>query len=507
MLLTDFVEYHAKARPNSPLLIQDDQCISFSQAIVRARGIAGWLQEQGVRIGGKVAFLGQNSADHVILLLAASYVGAVFVPLNYRLAATELVAVIEDAQAKLLICCDPLPGGTKDALKEQLNSGCKLFDSLGKGEPFTDACVSEESEILLQLYTSGTTGLPKGVQISHKNVNALVSSSWMSYLLKPGYGTKDLVVAPLFHIGGLASVMIPMMAGGAVVLHRQFEPEKIVSDIEEFNITTIFLVPAMIQAIINSVPNIRQRDFANLKQIVYGASPITPHLLKDAIDLFGCDFYQFYGMTETTGSVVALLPQDHRRALDNQHDILNSCGRSMAGVAVKICDSNGEEVAPGETGEILIRSNGNMCGYWQRPEDTQKTVREGWVYSGDAGVMDEEGYIYIRDRIKDMVVTGGENVYPVEVENVLTGHPSIVEAAVIGVPDETYGEALMAVCALSPESQLSVQDLVDFCRGKIAGYKIPRKLKIVDAVPRNPSGKILKKLLREPYWKAQERGV
>jgi acyl-CoA synthetase (AMP-forming)/AMP-acid ligase II len=507
MLLTAFIEFHAQARPDSPMLIQDAQTLSFAQAIKRGRGIAGWLQRQGFGQGDRLAVLGENSIDHLLLLLGASYIGAVLVPLNYRLAAAELADVIADAEAKLLLVSDPAMVTLKTELLPLLNGSTVVAEALGDAELKALPNQGHDDDILIQLYTSGTTGRPKGVQISHRNVAALAVSSWMMYREKVGVGSTDLVVAPLFHIGGLGSVLIPIMAGGAVLLHRQFEPLKIVDDIERCGVNTLFLVPAMIQAVLSTVPDIRQRDFSSLKQMTYGASPISPSLLSEAIAVFDCHFYQLYGMTETTGAVIALLPEDHQRAMVDQPELLQSCGRAIAGVQVKICDSDGRSVASGETGEIVIRSDTNTRGYWQRAEETHKAIKDGWVYTGDAGIMDEEGFIYIRDRLKDMVVTGGENVYPVEVEKVIAGHPAVLEAAVIGVPDQKYGEALMAVCVLNPGCQLTADELVDFCRDQIAGYKIPRQLSLVEALPRNPSGKILKTVLRQPYWKDQLRQV
>ena len=507
MLFHEYIEFHAHARPDSPMLQRDDEELSFGQSVKKARGIAAWLQKQGFVKGDRLAILGESSIDHVLLLLSASYIGAVFVPLNYRLAAAELTDVISDGDIKLLLVSDPAMASLKAELQPLLSSSVMVVDTLDEDEsPVVPETVSAD-DTLIQLYTSGTTGRPKGVQISHKNLEALAVTAGLMYKIKPGVGTADLVVAPLFHIGGLGSVTIPIMAGGKVLLHRQFEPAKIVDDIEQHGVNTIFLVPAMIQALLITVPNIRQRDFSSLKQMAYGASPISPTLLSEAIDVLGCHFYQLYGMTETTGSVVALLPEDHRRAISGDPDLLKSCGRPLAGVQVKVCNSDGQTVSIGETGEIVIYSDTNTRGYWQRPEETQKAIKDGWVYTGDAGIMDDQGFVYIRDRIKDMVVTGGENVYPVEVEKAIAGHPSILEAAVIGVPDEKFGEALMAICALNQDSELTAEQLVDYCRDKIAGYKIPRKLSLVEALPRNPSGKILKTVLREPYWKNQQRNV
>lgn len=507
MLLTEYIEYHAKVRPDSPILIQDAQTLSFSEAVQKSKNIGAWLQQQGVGYQNKIAILSENSIDHILLLLAASYIGAVFVPLNYRLAGAEIAGVLEDAETKLLLANDPTLSSLKSDLSALLSDEIIVAETLKEVKSGASFEKRNETDTLIQLYTSGTTGKPKGVQLDHTNIESLTIPSWMSYRSKVGIGTTDLVVAPLFHIGGLGSVLVPIMAGGTVLLHRQFEPEKIVDDIEQHSVNTLFMVPAMIQAVLATVPNIRERNFSSLKLMAYGASPITPSLLTEAIEVFNCDFQQLYGMTETAGAVVALSIEDHERAIDNQPELLQSCGRGMAGVQVKICDPEGNTVANGETGEIAIYSRTNTSGYWKRPKETAKCIKDGWVYTGDAGTMDDEGFIYIRDRIKDMVVTGGENVYPVEVEKVIAAHPAVLETAVIGIPDEKFGEALMAICALRPNCELNKDELIEFCRNKIAGYKIPRLLSIVEALPRNPSGKILKTVLREPYWSDQQRNV
>ncbi|MEM1262250.1 MAG: long-chain-fatty-acid--CoA ligase [Pseudomonadota bacterium] len=519
MRIADYLEYHARLRPDSTLLVQEGVTLSYAEGLQRVYRITNALRSLGIASGDRVAVLGENSIDHVLLCFAGSLIGVATVPLNYRLAPVELQRIIADAGARLLLVADTEQQASVAAMQSQLADDVVVFTTDGvDGSRSWNALVDDQPPVgvestqrgeacFLQLYTSGTTGIPKGVLISHDNMIALAQSSWLMYRAPATAGTMDLVVAPLFHIGGIGSAMIPILAGGGVLLHRQFDPVAVTCAIENNAVNTVFMVPAMIQAILTAVPDIAKRDFSSLRQILYGASPISEPLLRNAMAVFQCDFYQAYGMTETTGGVVFLTAEDHHRALAGTPELLQSCGRVHAGGEVKIASPDGDVLGAGETGEIAIRSRLNMAGYWNRPDETAQALRDGWMHTGDAGYIDEDGYLYIRDRIKDMVVSGGENVFPVEVEKILAGHSAIAEVAVIGIPDETYGESLLAICVLNEGRSLSDEDLILYCRDKIAGYKIPRQLKVVAALPRNPSGKILKTQLREPYWRGSQRDV
>jgi acyl-CoA synthetase (AMP-forming)/AMP-acid ligase II len=285
-----------------------------------------------------------------------------------------------------------------------------------------------------------------------------------------------------------------------------FDPMQVLDDMEQQPVTAVFLVPAMIGAMLQT-PNVEQRDFSKLRQIFYGASPISETLLRQAMGVLKCDFIQMYGMTETTGTVINLSADDHRLALTDRPELLRAAGRPSVGVKAKIVDDDGIELVSGEIGELWIKSDTNMLAYDHLPEATAETLTDGWVHTGDAGYIDQQGYIFLKDRIKDMVVSGAENIYPVEVENAIAKHPAVLEVAVIGVPDEKFGEALLAFIVLKPKISLTCEELVDFCRDKIAGFKIPRQLEVINELPRNATGKILKKTLREPYWKALGRDI
>ena len=519
MLSHQLIQFFARSFPDELMISEEDRRFSFASGMTYINRIHKLLQAKGLSIGDRVAILGENSADHIMLLFAAGQLGIVLVPLNFRLAVDELEYIVEDAGATLMLVTDPESLIKAEKLATRIE-GMEIYTNFGSDlqnwndtldgydETPTDAPESlVPNGAFLQLYTSGTTGRPKGVILTHQNLLSLSLQNVAGQLNKPGCGTRDLIIAPLFHVGGLATAIIALLAGGGVVLHRAFDPGAVADALEHDGITAVFMVPLMIQALIHSVPDIRQRDFSRLKRITYGASPISESLLREAVSVFDCEFVQYFGQTETCGGVLSLAWPDHQRALSGHPELLRSCGRSTAGVNLRVCDKDGNDLPVGKTGEFVVKSDTNMTSYWKLPQETRKTLKDGWVYTGDAGYIDENGYAFLRDRIKDMVVTGGENVYPVEVESVLSGHPSVLEVAVIGIPDEKFGEALLAVVALKQGASLTQDELLGFSREKIAAYKIPRQMKIVDALPRNASGKVLKNVLRDPYWAGTGRSI
>ena len=520
MLIHQFFDFHCQRNPDNICLIFAGQHYSYQDIAKQSQQLAQALLAEGVSHGDRVAVLCENCPEYLSLMMACSRIGAVLVPINYRLAPAEVLYVIRDAQAKLLLAPDGKLSELLDGLRP-LVSELTIISSTEQGRRNWQHWLQENAasqatimtsasntySAFLQLYTSGTTGNPKGVVISHHNIVALYTMSQTSLPVKSGIGTRDLVCAPNFHIGGSGTLLLPILAGASVVLHSSFNPLAIADDLEQLQIDNMFIVPAMIMAIIEYVPNIEQRDFSHLKQLLYGASPISTGLLEKAASIFKCDFYQCYGMTETTGTVVSLSPADHALALKARPELLQSCGRPLAGVEVKVINKQGDVLPSGVTGELLIRSESNMQGYFNLEQASRETVVDGWVHTGDSAMIDEDGYIFLRDRMKDMIVSGGENIYPIEIENVLSKHPAITDVAVIGIPDDKYGETPLACVVCAADQTITIEALIAFCRDKLAGFKIPRRLEVYEALPRNPSGKILKKTLREPYWKDRERKI
>jgi len=313
----------------------------------------------------------------------------------------------------------------------------------------------------------------------------------------------SLIAMPIFHIGGSGWGVMNLYHGAKGVIAREFDPTRILDFFEQFGVTKLFMVPAAMQFVVRQ-PRARQVDFSRLKYMLYGASPIPAALLKECIDVFKCGFVQMYGMTETTGTIVALPPEDHVEGLER----MRSAGKALPGIELAILDPDGNKLPPRQVGEIATRSGSNMVGYWNLPDATARTLgKDGWLRTGDAGYMDEDGYLYIHDRIKDMIISGGENIYPAEVESALCDHPDVAEAAVIGIPDEQWGEAVKAIVVMKPGKSASATDIINFARTRIAGFKTPKTVDFLDALPRNPSGKILRRNLRDPYWAGKDRQV
>ena len=472
----------------------EDRTTTFGEMDRATSELAAGLVEHGLKPGAHVCILDKNSDRYFELMFALDKCGAIATPVNWRLTAGEVAKVAGDAQPALFVAGDDFRPVAEEAGYAPL-SWDQLPRRRGGEDPRRDA----ENRVTWQLYTSGTTGLPKGAMLTNLNLTGLAGSFGFEFP-EMQEGVRGLVAMPLYHIGGCGYGLTVMMAGGCMVITREVIPQQLVQVIPEQRVATGFLVPAVL-LFITQLPEAATADFSSLKNLAYGASPITPAVLQKAIDTFKCRFTQVYGLTETTGAITALRFEHH------EDERLLSCGRPMWGAELKVVDVDGQDLPPGETGEIVYRGPGLMAGYWNRPEDTAAVIRDGWFHTGDAGSVDAEGFFYVKDRIKDMIVSGGENVYPVEIESVLAGHPAVADVAVFGVPDDRWGESVKAVVVKRTGTDVSAEELIDWTRDKLAGFKRPRSIDFIDAIPRNPSGKILKRQLRQPYWEGATRQV
>ena len=512
--LADVVRDQARSRGASPALIFEERVTTYKALDQHTSQIANGLIAAGVRRQARVAILDWNSDRYFEVLFGTAKAAAVLVGINSRLAAPEVQYILADAGAEVLFV-----GTEHYELIEGIESslpGLRLIVALHGGHarwPDFEAWRPSQSDRdpgvatdvdddFIQVYTSGTTGHPKGVCHTYRTWSAFTRVSrqetWGAYSPE----TVTLACMPLFHVAGFNTTCLTLLAGGRSVIARKAEVEQILRLLSRWGITDTLLVPTLIQAII-SHPAAATADFSRLRTILYGAAPIAPDLLDRAREVFCCSFVHMYGLTENLGGATYLPDHMHRPELGK----LRSTGRAHDGLELRVVDPDGNAVAPGVVGEILVRSAWNMRGYWRNPVATAEALRDGWLHTGDAGYLDDDGYLYIHDRVKDMIVTGGENVYPAEVEHALFGHPTIADVAVIGVPDERWGETVKAFIVLKPGATLDHESILRFARARIAGYKLPKSIDVVTELPRNASGKLLRRVLREPFWRAHARRV
>ncbi|MEZ6001111.1 fatty acid--CoA ligase [Hyphomonas sp.] len=514
--LGDIARYHAKQRPDAIALSFEGRDTSYEAFNRHTNKVANALLAAGVKAGERVAYVGKNSDLYFELLYGAAKMGAVTLPIGWRLAPAEMAYIIQDGQGSLLFVGPEVVDQVQAALSE-LDHPPKVIlmedvgpeGFVGWRDAQSDADPGIEispDDVALQLYTSGTTGRPKGAMLSHDNLLGGRREAAETDLPWNQWGPDDvsLVAMPVGHIGGTGWGIVGLFNGAKGVVAREFDPFKVLDFIEQDRISKMFMVPAALQIVVRQ-PNARKVDYSRLKYILYGASPIPLDLLRECMEVFGCGFCQQYGMTETCGTIVYLPPEDHDPAGNER---MRAAGIPMPGVEIRIEDDEGNVLPPHTVGEVVTRSRANMKGYWNLDEATRTTIADdAWLHTGDAGYLDEDGYLYIHDRVKDMIISGGENIYPAEVENAVYGHPDVAEVAIIGVPDEKWGEAVKAVVALKPGAEPDADSILKFARDRIAAFKAPKSVEFIEALPRNASGKILKKDLRAPYWQGKDRGV
>ncbi len=505
-----YLAYWAGERPDGVALVEGERTTTYAGADRITRQLITFLQNQGIGKGDRIAWLGKNSDHYLLLLYAAGRMGAVMAPVGWRLAPPEIAYILGDTGAKLLVAAEEFLETAK-SVSAGMDNGPQVFDA---SETFTVASsmepasydAPEPDEPILQLYTSGTTGNPKGAQLSNRNLFSLRKPSLEENLPWQNFEPTDCILGamPIAHIGGTGVAAIAVANGVRVHVLPEFTPQGALEGIEN-GATLMFLVPAAIQLMIQH-PKAAETDFSNLRYLMYGAAPMPLELLKEAVRTMPTTgFMQVYGMTETTGTVSLLPPEDHDLE-GNQR--MRSAGKAVPGVKIEVRGEDNTELPRGEIGEICIHSPSNTAGYWKLPEATAKTIDDdGWLHTGDAGIMDEDGYVYIQDRIKDMIISGGENVYPAEVESAIYGHPAIAEVAVIGIPSEKWGEEVKACCVPKPGMDIDANDVIAYTRERIAPFKCPKSVDVIPEMPRNASGKILRRQLRAPYWEGQERQV
>lgn len=516
--LADVARLQARAYRDKTALTFEGRRTSYAEVDRAASRVGQRLRQEWVGPQERIAMLAKNCDAFFEIWFGAMKARVCLAPVNFRLAAPEIAYILNDSKAKVLfvgadfydlaekalaeVTDKPivvsLDGPHKSALGDWIDYKA-WRDRAEAIDPNMDAPADDD---IIQLYTSGTTGNPKGVQLTNAN--------YMAFLERAknvtGFEYRDdetvLGAMPLFHVGGTNPVLAGYASGAQLAILKDITPAGLLDLIAREKVNHAFLVPAVILMLLNS-PDIEGADLSSMRTVSYGASPISEDVLVRAQQRFGCGFLQFYGMTETVGAGTYLPVEAH----DPARGKLRSCGIPWPGVEVKVVDAHDKEVPLGEVGEIVIRAPIVMKGYFNKPDATAEAVRDGWMHTGDAAYQDGDGYFFIYDRVKDMIVTGGENVYPAEVENAVFGHPSVADVAVIGVPDDKWGEAVKAIVVLKPGATPDEGSVIAYAREKVAAYKAPRSVDFVDAIPRNASGKVLRRELRKPYWEGRGRMV
>lgn len=488
-----------------PAVTADGHTFSYADLAGRAGRATSRLRDLGIEAGQRVAWLGGNSIHWFDAAFGAMLADACFAPINYRLSAPEIAYILEQSQAPVLIVTEQMLPLAREAVA-QVDPAPRIvsagfdhpdFMRIDSGTVQPPPRPAAPGGDILQLYTSGTTGLPKGVCLSDANYAAFLDAAAKI----PGFDYRIddvvLIAVPAFHVAGFNVIMASLAAGSHVIIHREFDAGAVMATISADRVTRTFLVPAMINALLQSGSD---ADVSSMRSIGYGASPISEDVLLGGQARFGCDFVQYYGMTESAGSGSFLASSDHHGGL------LRSCGKPWPGMEMAILGPDGSPLADEVVGELAIRGDTVTAGYWRNPQASAEAIRDGWLHTGDAGYRNAEGFYFVQDRVKDMIVSGGENIYPAEVENALAGCPGVVEVAVIGIPSERWGEEVKAIVVAGPEAPSSEQ-VINWARARIAAFKLPKSIDFVPCLPRNASGKVLKRELRAPYWEGRERAV
>jgi long-chain acyl-CoA synthetase len=497
--------HNAELYGDKPAFVAGGDAVSFREHNARVNRLVDALLARGIAPGDRIAVLARNCLPYLDLYGVAEKSGIVLAPVNFRLTPSELTKVLLGIQPRVLFVQEAYAEAI-EAIRGELppmelvlldggdREGWTAFEPLlALGSDAEPDCAVAPDDVCYLISTSGTTGVPRSAMLTHRGQWANAVATALELRLVPS--DRHLAMMPLFHIGGWADVLAHTLRGCTVVLHDGFDTGAVLRDIERERITTIQVVPTMIAWLLNH-PDLERHDRSSLRLVFYASAPMPVELLRRALDRFGPVFTQAYGQTESGPLVTTLQMEDH--SLDaGSVERLASCGRAVPGVRIRILGDDGTELPRGSVGEVAVRSDSLMTGYWRDPAASRAALRDGWLHTGDMGRLDAEGYLYLVDRKKDMIITGGENVFPREVEEVLYAHPAVIEAAVIGAPDETWGDRVTAVVVRRAGHDVGGDELVAFCRERLAGYKCPKTVEFRDELPKNPSGKVLKRELRE----------
>jgi len=537
MVLTETLAKALKLFPQKRAIVCGNKHWTYQEFCSRIHQLSRCLKGFGLKKDDKVAILHPNCHTFLEAYYAIPQIGAISVPINTRLSPREIAFILQDSESKVLIA-DVMFKNQLDPIRKEIRGIKKILwtgEDPGYSSPpdphgrtrknhsvdlnYEKALQQEDAgalpapptngEDIAQIYyTSGTTGRPKGVMLSHKNVTTHAIGTIAELHLTDS--DVWVHVAPLFHLADAWATWAVTWVGGTHVLVREFDARAVLETIQREKVTLTNLIPTMLNLMVNH-PDTGKFDYSSLRVLLSGGAPIAPEVVRKVVKTFKCDYIQTYGMTETSPYLTLSILKEHLRKLsdDDQLRFKSKTGREFIGVNLKVVDEQGKEIKKDEkeVGEIIVKGDIVTKGYWKLPEETEKSIKDGWLYTGDMAVIDEEGYVTIVDRKKDMILTGGENVYSTEVENVLYMHTAILECAVVGIPDQKWGEAVKAIVVLKPGQRATEQEIIQFCKGKIAHYKAPKSIDFVDALPRTGSGKIHKKNLRDKYWEGYEKKV
>ena len=514
---TDFLNIATAICPDKAAIVFEDKRYTFSQLNERVNRLANGLLKLGVQKGDRVAFLQVNCNQCVETYFAVAKAGAIYLPLNFRAKEKELAYMLNAAEASTMIAGEryvsmiqaiqPDIKSLKNLISiEKKHDDILYYEDIIKSSPADEVVTEiEDKDTTILMYTAGTTGFPKGVMLSH--------TSFSTYMLEnvspadPESDESNILTVPLYHVAGIQAMMAAIYGGRTLVMERQFEPEEWMTLVEREKANRAMMVPTMLKQLLDH-PNFKKHDLSSLRVITYGAAPMPLPVIRKALEEFpGVSFINAFGQTETASTITALGPEDHvltgtEEEKEKKLARLASIGKPMADVEMKVVDDDGKKLGVGEVGEILARGPRVMSGYWKDEEKTAKTIdKDGWVHTGDIGYVDEEGYYFLSGRSSDMIIRAGENISPEEIENVIREHPGVEDVAVIGVPDETWGEEPRAVVIPKKGVKVTEEEIMEYCRQNLASFKRPRTVVFVDELPRNPMGKLIKKDIREKYGK------